>query len=191
MKQGTKRLLSMALALSFIVGSFVVFFELTQPSYKGLEQLIGKRNGEEKFLNEQKPAVQNVKDLIANYTGENAGDLRNALSKILPLGPNMSSALVQIEGLVRLSGLSLQNLTTETTRNNSIPSNKNLVKPVGTIVFRVGFAGSYNQIKDFATHLENNILLLEIRSISVQPGGKSGVDFFTGTAEVVSYYQQI
>lgn len=190
MKQGTKRLLSMAVALMFIVGSFVVYFELTQPAYEELQRIQGLRQGKEKFLAEQKPAVKNVQELISAYTGEGAGDLRNALSETLPLGPNLSSALVQLEGLVRLSGLSLQGLSPEANRSASIPSNRPLVKPVGTLVFRVSFSGSYNQIKDFFSRIENNILLFEVRSISIQPAAKPGLDFFSGSAEVVSYYQQ-
>jgi len=190
MKQGTKRLLSMALALVFIMGSFIVFFELTQPAYQELQEIAGTRDGKAKFLNEQEPAVKKVQELIANYTGENASDVRNALSETLPLGPNLSSALVQLDGLVRLSGLTLQGITPDSNRNGVIPANRPLVKPVGYMVFKVSFSGSYVQIKNFFSRLENNILLLDVRSLSVQPGAKAGLDFFTGTVEVVSYYQQ-
>mgnify|MGYP001594159377 CR=1 FL=1 len=182
----------MAFALVFILGSFVVYFELTQPAYENLQKTIGERNGYNKFLAEQKPAVNNVLKLIDNYTGDSAGNLRNALSATLPLGPDLSSSLVQLEGLVRLSGLSLQNITPEVNRSALIPSTKPLVKPVGTLTFRVAFTGSYNQVKDFFSRIENNVLLMEIRSANLQPlGAKAGVDLFTGTAEVVSYYQQM
>ncbi len=190
MKQGTKRLVSMAVALMFIVGSFVVYFELTQPAYKKLQEIQGRRQGKEKYLAEQKPAVNNVKKLIETYTGESAGDLRKALSETLPLGPDLSSSLVQLEGLIRLSGLTLQNLSPEPNRSAIIPSNRALIKPVGTLVFRVGFSGSYAQIKDFLSKVEDNVLLFEVRALSIQPVAKTGVDFFTGTVEVTSYYQQ-
>lgn len=190
MKQGTKRLLSMAGALAMIVGAFVVYFELTQPAYRDLEMAQGKRQGREKFLAEQKPAVDKVQALIAEYTGEGAGDLKQALSESLPLGPNPSAPLVQLEGLVRASGLSIQTLTPQPNRASAVPSVGGLVKPVGTLTFKVSFVGSYEQMKDFFSKMESNVLLFEVRSLNIQPSGKAGFNSFNGNVEIVSYYQQ-
>ncbi len=180
----------MAGALAMIVGAFVVYFELTQPAYRDLEMAQGKRQGREKFLAEQKPAVDKVQALIAEYTGEGAGDLKQALSESLPLGPNPSAPLVQLEGLVRASGLSIQTLTPQPNRASAVPSVGGLVKPVGTLTFKVSFVGSYEQMKDFFSKMESNVLLFEVRSLNIQPSGKAGFNSFNGNVEIVSYYQQ-
>lgn len=191
MKQGTKRLLSMAGALALIVFAFVIYFELTQPAYQELLKIQGRRQGKVKFLAEQRPAVNKVQELIANYTGSSALDLRQALSESLPLGSNPSGPLVQLEGLVRASGLGLQSLSPQPNRTSPKAPPNSLVKPVGTLSFRVSFIGSYEQIKDFIEKLEGNVLFFEVRSLNIQPAGKSGLNNFLVTAEVVSYYQQM
>jgi len=189
MKQGVKRLLSMALALVAIVGSFVIFFNGIQPEYASLVEAQGQLASLDRIAEERQNAVLKVQDLISDYSGDNASQLRSSISLALPLGVDMSSALVQLVGIVNLSGLDLTSIAPEV--KPSVAANRpgQVVRPIGQVSYSLGLQGSYQEVKEFFDTLESNIMLFNVESMSLQPV-RPGVDLLNVSLVLSSYYQE-
>jgi len=188
MKQGVKRLLSMALALVAIVASFVIFFNGIQPQYAALVEGQSKLASLERLAEDRQTAVTKVQDLISDYSGDNASQLKSSISLALPLGVDMSSALVQLVGLVNLSGLQLQTLSPEV-KPAQVADRGQVIRPVGTVAYGLSVQGSYVNFKNFLEKLETNVMIFNVESISIKPV-RQGVDLLNINMVISSYYQQ-
>ncbi|MBS3903266.1 MAG: hypothetical protein KGZ30_02710 [Anaplasmataceae bacterium] len=187
MKQGVKRLLSMALALVAIVGSFVVFFNGIQPEYENLAREQGQLASLERLAQDRQTAVLKVEELIGEYSGENAEKLKASISSALPRGVDMASALVQIVGIMRLSNVTVDSISPKV---ETVPATNptQIVKPVGMVTYEISAQGNYGSLKDFFSKLETNTMLFDVRSMGLRPV-RTGSDVLRINLTVVSYYQ--
>ena len=200
MKQSSKRLVSIAFALLFIVGALVFFFDLVQPAYSDFSNAKGQVAGEQTLLQTEQQSVTAAQALIAQYQNQPQSEQNLALA--MPSGEDLAGALAQIYGLAAANGVGLQSigiaaptLASQPTSDNSNTSNSpvSLVQSLGTISLQLGAAGSYEALKSFLSGLETNIRIFDVKSISIEPasaGSKSaGQDFFTYLITVATYYQ--
>jgi len=188
MRQGTKRLLSMAISLVAIVLAFVTYIEGIRPAYGDLQEVRGKLSFRQEFEKNQRDAVSKVQSLIADYSGETS-ILQKDISAALPLGPDLSSALVQIVGLIDLSELKIVTIK-PTLSPPPIERNTGLVRPLGRITFDLAVNGTFPQIKNFLRKLEVNNMIFDVQNISLK-AVKPGTDNLNISLKVVSYFQQL
>jgi len=200
MKQTTKKLVSMLVALAFLIAAFVFYFDFVSPAYSDMQTLKGKEVGEQDLLSQESKTIQQVQKLITSY--QNESQAQNAVALSLPSGQDISGALTQIYGIAAANNISLQNMSislssvlpnvgsSTITANTLSPS---LMKPLGSVSFMMAASGSYEDFKAFLSEIETNVRIFDIKNLSVQPASQSGSnntqDAFSYNLTITAYYQ--
>ncbi|MDE2019194.1 MAG: hypothetical protein KGJ13_02475 [Patescibacteria group bacterium] len=198
MKQSSKRLVSMLVALVFLVVAFVVFFEFVQPAYSQVESLRGEEIANQGLFTSMSALVKQAQSILASYNEQSQN--AQGLGAALPVGEDVAGALAQIEGIasqdnISLSSVAVSTPTLQKSSNIGNSSSTALLQPVGTISFKLVATGSYENFKQFIADLETNIRLFDIENVAIQPftgstGGKSAsVDYFAYNLVLQAYYQ--
>jgi Tfp pilus assembly protein PilO len=198
MKQSTKRLLSSALALIFIVAAFIIFFSLIKPAYENTQRLRGEETSRKLFVNEQQKIIEKIKKLISDYQGEKK--IQEVASLVLPPNPEVAGALAQLNSLAKTNNLTLQGFSITIPSLQNITSNLSsskeqseiaaiISKPVGLLNIQTRFSGSYEDFKTFLKQLETNIRILDISNLQMGQAGKPNQDLYGYDITVVTYYQ--
>jgi Tfp pilus assembly protein PilO len=198
MRQSTKRLLSSALALIFIVAAFIIFFSLIKPVYEDAQRMRGEEMSRKLFIDNQKKVVEKIKKLINDYKGEE--NIQEVASLVLPSNPDVAGALAQINSLAKVNNLnpqgfsiavpSLQNITPNLPSKGEQAGIAAMIsKPVGLLNIQTRFSGSYGDFKTFLKQLETNIRILDMKSLQMGQAGKPSQDLYSYDITVVTYYQ--
>jgi len=196
MKQSTKRFASTISALLLAIAAFIVFFELIQPAYGTVETLRGDVASRDQLVLDQKKVIDAVKGLKGTY--EQNADRREAIGYTLPLDADVAGALLQLSSLARANGLtpSSFSISVPALQAASIAAGTptavardTLVKPVGTANIQLRLVGSYSDLKQFLENLETNIRIMDVKSFTLAPVGKSTQDFYSFDIAVATYYQ--
>ena len=208
MKQSLKRLVSMFLALGFLIASFVLFFDVIQPAYNGVQTLRGQLAGETQALNAETTAVDQALTQISAYKEGSAGQA--SVSLAVPNGEDLAGALAQVEGIaqndsvsVTSIGISPPALSQQTTASGG--STKATTSPLGSFSFDVAGSASYENFKIFLEQLATNIRIFDVKSLTFTPAptvavaapmGKNSVatpaanpDLFNYNLTIQTYYQ--
>ncbi|MDO8574630.1 MAG: type 4a pilus biogenesis protein PilO [bacterium] len=189
MRQSTKRLFSMLLALALIVAAFVIFFNYTRATYDNIKVIRGEKASREKFIEDQQQAISNVRKLLESYRGE--VDFQNAISASFSDSPNLSAAIAQISGLASQSSITLVSVTVGKSgaAPKTVSGPTSLIRPLNVIGFSIKLIGSYEKLKDFLSKLESNVRIFEVNSIGIQPLGESNQNIYSFDIQVETYYQ--
>lgn len=194
MKQSSKRLLSLIVAVVFLFGAFFIYFNLIQPAYEEVQVARGEVYAKEDFIETQKNVVEQVKLALEQYQGKE--ELQRAVSMAIPPGTNQSEIAHQISALATQNQLTIQSLSaaTPTVQNvkeveASADANNFKVKPLGVLSFQLKVSGTYANFKAFLSNLENNIRVVDVKSVSVEELGKANQDFYLFSITVATYYQ--
>jgi len=196
MKQSSKRLVSLALALFFIIASLVILFDFIQPGYAALSDVKSQVAGEQAFLDSEQKAVTQAQTLLTTYNNQGAGGQNVALA--MPATEDQAGALAQIYGIAQNSGLSIGTVGMSAPTilakappvvAGTAPGAAQLTKPIGVLTFQVTASGNYASIKNFFTQIETNVRLFDLKNITVSPGVGTAKDFFSYTLTLTSYYQ--
>lgn len=186
----------MVFVLFLVVAAFIVFFQFTQPEYQDIQVVRGEEFARRDFVEKQQSAITQVKKLIAEY--KDSVDFQTLVSASFPADHDLYSAIAQLSGLVSLESLTLQSFSVTETKAQELqisgsdpnaPKRTNLVRPYGTITFRLQLLGTYEDIKRFLGDVETNIRLFDISSINISPIFKNNANLFNANVEVATYYQ--
>lgn len=193
MKQSSKRLVSLFVAIILLFGAFYVYFSYIQPAYGDVKNYRSQVYAREQFINTQKGIVAQVQKTLAAYDNQSA--VQSSVSLAIPPQADESGAMTQITSLSEANNLSIQSLSATTPSVNSVKSVNSqgstgfVVKPLGVLNFQVKIAGTYANFKNFLAGLENNIRIMDVQNITVDELGKPNQDFYSFTLNVVTYYQ--
>jgi len=195
MKQTTKRFLSLLISFVLFVASLIVYFNLIVPAGNEEQSIKAKAISRENFVKSQQAAISQVQKLINSYKGE--GELRDVVSSILPLSPDLAGAFSQLSGLAQVNRLLIQNVTVNTPVNQSVQGNSNasgavsqpLAKPFGSVDFQMKVVGSYGDFKSFLKNLETNIRIFDVKKIILESPGKPNQEIYNYDLTVGTYYQ--
>lgn len=187
--------MSMIIALAFVIGSFIIFFQLIRPAYEEAQVVRSEVISREIFVNDQQEAITQVEQLIQSYQSEVG--VQNSVSQALPQEPDFAGALYQLNGIAMGNGLTLQSFTVSapalsTTRpvaTSTALDSAALVLPIGSVTFQMKFSATYENIKAFLGNIENNVRLFDVQSVGVQPVGVGGQNLYTVDLAVMTYYQ--
>ena len=197
MKQSTKRLFSMSLALLLIVAAFVIYFSFIRPAYEDTQKVRSEEFSRQTFTDRQSAVINQVKKLISVYQGQ--GELQDAVSLSLPLTPDEPGALAQLNGLLENNhifpqsfGLSVLGSQGGTARRTQGTSTESFAKPLSTMLFKIRAIGTYEDIKNFLANLETNIRIFDIRDFSISPvSGKGSPTAYNVDLTVATYWQNL
>lgn len=200
LKPATKRLLSLVLALFFLLGAAVVYFEFVRGEYEALQKQKSEALSRERLVQSQREAVAQVRALIEAYQGE--ASLQEQVSLALPTSPEAARALADLNGLAQNNRLIPQSFSAGTvavegyraapggeTSYAETSSPASLVRPLGSINFQIRLTGTYNDFKAFLKYLETNLRIFDVRTLTIQPSGKPQDPLYAYDITVATYYQ--
>ena len=174
MKQSSKRLISVFIALIFIMAAFIFFFDFVQPTYSDMNTLRSKQLGEENYIANQSALVKQVQTILATYQNEAQGAANVDLA--MPSGEDVAGALAQIEGIATNNGMSIGSIAVtapairvQATAAGVVVSSSTLMKPLGSFTFKLAASGSYENFKNFLSEIETNIRIFDVKTVSLQP----------------------
>ncbi len=170
MRAATKRLVSVLVSLGFLVGAIILFSSLVVPEYGKIQQLRGEKKSLEAVIEEEEQLVTTADRLLDEY--QNAANLRDNLSLILPRDEALPGMINQIQGIgsaagVTIEGINVENLPLEYSKTSSI------IEPAGGFKATVRLRGSYESLKSYIQSLETNVRIIDVDSLTISGGGKN------------------
>ena len=191
MRASSKRALSIGLSALFLLGSFVVYGSLIRPLYDDIQKIRASLSAAQTLFDNQKNATEQVNKTFLQM--KNAASVREAISQALPVGPNMTQALHQIESVIRANKLKIDSLTI---KEAAAETNKQiLAKRLGKLDVNFSVSGEYESLRDFLKDLESNIRVtnvtnFEFSSLSASEKVSSSVPIYTLQLVAQMYYQE-
>lgn len=191
-----------------MVGAVVLYFQFVQPAYDKVQGIKAKRQSEEAFLRSEESLIKQVKDLISAYQGQEK--IRQAVSTALPMEEDVAGAIAQISGIAAQSALGITAIDVSAVApqaKRKVVSGvagaslaqdnfqSALQKPLGTTSFKISLTGGYENLKSFIKLLETNLLVFDVKSISLKPSAQAASskivvqDAFEYEVLVTTYYQ--
>lgn len=192
MKQATKRLVSLAMGVVFIIAALFIFFELVQPAYEADQALKAEKISQENFFENQKSTQKQVDEIIKAYKG--SGNPQALANLAIPPEKDEANLINQLSVLAGKNQLAIQNITVSIPGPKAISAkakaaSSTLVRPVGVLNAQIRVAGTYQGLKMFLSGLESNLRIMDINGLAVSPVGKANQDYYTFDIAVVAYYQ--
>ena len=195
------------MSLLLLVGAMIVYFDLLVPAYGDLQEKKGEAISEAALLDNEKQVVTQVQALVSAYQSQSQG--QQSVNLALPVGPDVAGALTQIYGIAANDSFAIQNVnvsmeapqiqTPADTDINAAATGGSILKPTGSVSYKITAAGTYESLKAFLKHVATNARLLDVTAVSVSPvtnivsTGKNSSnilqDYFNYSITVVSYYQ--
>lgn len=166
------------------IASLFVYNSSIRPAYSEVSALRTEVANRTDIINTNKASVQQVQKLLSEY--QNAASIQETTSLVLPLEQNLYQEINQFNGLARISGLSLDNLSVKELAIKP-SSQPNLVSGIGTLRFTVHLTGTYAGLKSFLQMAETNINLMNLVNLKIEPTRSASV--FSFTIDVDTYYQ--
>lgn len=190
MKQATKRFLSLIISFSLFVVTLIIYFSLIVPANNDGQAVKAEMISRQNFINSQKSAINQVKNLIASYKGE--GQLQEVVSSILPFSGDLAGSFAQVNGLSQANHLLLNTFIAGTPVELPSAGDKSSqlqIKGYGSSDFQLQITGTYEDFKSFIANMETNIRVFDIKKIDIQPAGKPNQDLYNYNLTVATYYQ--
>jgi Tfp pilus assembly protein PilO len=171
-------MVSFLASLGLLVATILVFSFLLRPSYADVNQLRGELESRSELLESQKDIVEKVQKLLGEY--QSVAGLKQNISLVLPNKEDYPTLFNQIDGLSRSSGMQLEgvNVSVQPSTASAGAAGANVPR-VGIIQLNLSLSGPYQAFKSFIQALETNMRIMDVVSISVNPG--------TGAAQNYSY----
>ncbi len=185
----------MLISFVFFVAALIVYFNLIVPAGDEEQRVKAQAISRENFVKNQQVAISQVKKLISSYKGE--GELRDVVSSVLPLSPDLAGAFSQLSGLAQVNRLLIRDVTVSTPVNQNAQGNNNaddavsqpLANPFSSVDFQMNVVGSYSDFKSFLKNLETNIRIFDIKKITLESSGKPNQEIYNYDLTVETYYQ--
>ncbi len=187
MQPSAKRALSILLSAALLITSLVIYATLISPEYERVNQLRGELESKTLFLEEERTAITQVQNLIAQY--QSVSRLGESLSLALPNEESVSSVIAQINAMAGSSGVLVQSVGINNLPIKPPVSRLSSARGLGTLRLQLDLAGSYSGIKRFLQLLETNIRIMDVRSLTIGLAGRPDQDIYLYTLTVDTYYQ--
>ncbi|RJQ30051.1 hypothetical protein C4565_01265 [Candidatus Parcubacteria bacterium] len=190
MRASSKRVMSIGIAAMFLIGVLIVYGSFIRPAYSEIETKRAELSAAENLFNNQKNATEQVNKAFIDM--KNATKVREVISQALPVGPNMTQALHQIESVVRSNKVNIDALTI---REAPSEANKQiLAKRLGKLGLNFSVSGTYESVRDFVRALETNVRVTNITNFEFSSGssefGGGSANLYTLQIVAEMYYQE-
>jgi len=193
MKSSGKRLISMLVAFVMVFAAIVIYSNLTVPAYTALDERRAELNSLDQLYARKEKAINDVQSVLKDYdSDQKLKGLQDVISSSLPNDPQQSEILNQIRAIAGVNQLSLTDMSLNVSSVQNVAARATttqLIKPVAAISVQFKVIGFYSDIKNFISSLENNLRIMDIRSITIDPLGKPDQDYYRADLTVITYYQ--
>lgn len=172
-------------SIMFLLGASVVFFSMILPTADKIQQLRGQRRGLQEVLQEERASVAAIENLMEQYVS--IPDLQESLSLSLPTEEEVPNIVNQLQGMAKLSGVSIDSVSLQ--RRPIEPSRSgDLLTPVGILEITMNVRSPYESLKLYLEDIETNIRIMDVQSVRVEGG--AGQDILSYSIVVHTYYQR-
>lgn len=186
MKPSTKRVLSIAFAALFFMGTIFVYTRLIIPEFASINERRGAVMAKEDLFTSQKSAVDQVKNVITQSQGME--EIRETVSMAVPEDPATTELIHQLNAIATANQATFTTFSIDTP---APPKGKDfLVKQLSTVKVQMALAGSYESLKGFLAGLETNVRAASIESAELRPLPGSGGDIQSLNLKVEFFYQK-
>ncbi len=185
MRPATKRLFSILASSGLLIGTIIFFSSAVMPEYKNIQQLRGEKKSLDAVVGEEDRLINTASQLLNEY--QNAANLRDNLSLVLPREEALPGMINQIQGIARSTGVTIEGINVE-----NLPlthsEKSSIVEPVGSFKATVRIRGSYEASRSYVQSLETNVRIIDVDSFAVSGGGGAGP--LTTNLVLRTYYQR-
>lgn len=185
MKPATKRLFAVLVSLGFLIGAIIFFSSAVAPEYKNIQQLRGEKQSLDAVVGEEERLINTASQLLNEY--QNAANLRDNLSLVLPREEALPGMINQIQGIARSTGVTIEGINVENLPLTHSEASS-IVEPVGNFKATVRVKGSYEALRSYIQSLETNVRIIDVDSMAVSGGGGAGP--LTANLVLRTYYQK-
>lgn len=183
----------MLLAFVMMLAAIIIYTNFTVSAYTSLDERRAELNSLDELYSRKEKAITDVQNVLKDYdSDQKLKGLQEVISSSLPNDPQQSEILNQIRAIAGVNQLALTDLSLNVSSVQGIASkatSTQLIKPVAAISVQFKVIGFYADIKNFISSLENNLRVMDIRSISIDPLGKPDQDYYRADLTVITYYQ--
>jgi Tfp pilus assembly protein PilO len=187
MKASTKRLLALTGSATLILLALIVYVVLVKPEYTIIQELRGELRSGKDLYTAQSEAI----DYANSLYGKNQADInqiQNDLSLALPDKQEVAGVVYQIQAIsvlnnIAIDSINLENLPIQQKSKNS------LVKNYGILRISTKLIGAYESFKELLRFLENNIRLMDVRTLRIYQVNDLEQGIFNYELVVDTYYQ--
>ncbi len=185
MRPATKRLFSILASSGLLIGAIILFSSTVMPEYKNIQQLRGEAQSLDAVVGEEERLINTASQLLNEY--QNAADLRDNLSLVLPREEALPGMVNQIQGIARSTGVTIEGINVE-----NLPlthsQTSSIVEPVGSFKVTVRLKGDYGALRSYTQSLETNARIIDVDSMAISGGGTKGP--LTINLVLRTYYQK-
>lgn len=193
MKSSGKRLISMLVAFMLVLAAIIIYSSLTVPAYTALDERRAELNSLDELYSRKEKAIADVQSVLKDYdSDQKLKGLQDVISSSLPNNPEQSEILNQVRAIAGVNQLALTDMSLNVSSIQNVAAratSTQLIKPVAAISVQFKVIGFYADIKNFVSSLENNLRVMDIRSITIDPLGKPDQDYYRADLTVITYYQ--
>ena len=187
MKASTKRLLALLSSAMLIFAASIIYVVMVKPEYNLVQDLRGQLKSRVDFFTAQSQAV----DYVNNLYGKNKVDIEQIQSDLalaMPDQQEVAGVVYQIQAISALNNISIDaiNLETLPIQQKSVNS---LIKNYGTLRISAKLVGTYESFKELLRFLENNIRVMDVRTLRAYQANNLGRGVFNYELVVDTYYQ--
>jgi len=187
MKASTKRLLVLLGSATLIFGALIMYVVLLKPEYAAIQELRGELRSSKDLNTAQSEAI----DYANNLYGKNQTDInqiQNDLSLALPDKQEVASVVYQIQAISALNNIAIDSINLDNLPIQ-LKSTSSLVKNYGILRVSAKLIGTYDAFKELLRFLENNIRLMDVKTLRIYQANDLEKGVFNYELVVDTYYQ--
>jgi len=187
MKASTKRLLALLGSATLIFGALIVYVVLLKPEYISIQELRGELRSDRELFTAQSEAI----DYANSLYGKNQADInqvQNDLALALPDKQEVANVVYQIQAISALNNITIDSINLDNLPIQQKSTNA-LVKNYGILRISSKLIGTYDAFKELLKFLENNIRLMDVRTLRVYQVNNLERGIFNYELVVDTYYQ--
>ena len=173
-----KTILSIIMILAS-VGGFIVYIA---PTYNDAQTIDDKKAEYLELLANARQLEERRDKLLQIYSSISPSDI-DRLERMLPTNPDNVKLILEIDGLAKAQGLSLQNVKIKESSDDTKtqPKTGQRVNPdIGTLTLEFTTVGPYPGYVNFIGTLEKNLRIMNIKKSSfIAPDDKTNYQFQT------------
>ena len=188
MKSSSKRLLALLGSAALILAAIIVYAVLLKPEYSRVQELRGQLESRIDFYDAQSQAI----DYVNNLYGKNRvdiGQIQNDLALALPDQEEVAGVVYQIQAISALNAISIDSVNLERLPIQQSKAANSLVKNYGTLRATLKMSGAYSAFKELLKFLENNIRIMDVRTLRVYQTNIVDKTIFDYELIADTYYQ--
>jgi Tfp pilus assembly protein PilO len=139
-------------------------------------------------ISNAREVIRKRDELLGRYNSISSADI-DKIRKFLPAGSAITELLIDVDELADSAGVHVQSIGFQ----ESVASAEDMPSDMSALQLSLTVTGQYDDFRSFITLLESNLRLIDVITISLNGGGRSGnngADEISFNLELQAYYQE-